>query len=195
MPYIQLSGKRGQGKQTLVDEASFKAYGHLSWFLGDTGYAMRRPTLDDGSKVTIRLHRLVTEAPEGMVVDHRNHDRLDNRRANLRVCTFAENALNRKGTKGYVWDAAKSKWMVRYRGQFHGRYSTKDEAKRAYQLACSGVPYIKKKRKLYNLPSGVTKQFGKYRVRPTRNGNRHWLGAYSTVQEAEKALNEWKNRG
>lgn len=38
---------------------------------------------------------------KGMVVDHINHDTLDNRRENLRVVTTSQNQLNRgKGNKG-----------------------------------------------------------------------------------------------
>jgi hypothetical protein len=37
-----------------------------------------------------------------LVVDHKNHDKLDNRKANLRVCTNADNAQNKnaRGHKG-----------------------------------------------------------------------------------------------
>jgi hypothetical protein len=139
MAYIELSGKRGKGQRTLVDDSTLKQYGHMSWFLSDTGYAVRRPSLDDGTKVTIRLHRLVTNAPEGMVVDHVKKDKLDNRLSNLRVCTQKTNTQNRKNTKGYAWDKSKAKWIVRYRSTFYGRYETEQEAKKAYQLACSGV--------------------------------------------------------
>ena len=95
MPYIELSGKRGKGHRALVDEDIKELYGGLSWFLSDTGYAVRRSDRrDDSTKMTIRLHRLIMNAPEGMVVDHLNGDSLDNRRSNLRVCTqdaaFAE---------------------------------------------------------------------------------------------------------
>lgn len=47
-----------------------------------------------GGRVLL-MHRFLTGAPEGMVVDHVNHDTLDNRKANLRVCTQAENLRNR----------------------------------------------------------------------------------------------------
>jgi len=195
MTYIELSGKRGKGHRVIVDESTFKKYGHLSWFLSDTGYAMRRPTLDDGAKITIRLHRLVADAPEGMVVDHLNGNKLDNRIGNLRVCTQKANAQNRKNTKGYAWDKSKGKWIVRYRNSFYGRYNTEDDAKKAYQLACSGVPYAKTRRKLWHLPHGITKQFGKYRVRPQKNGKRIWLGQFTTLEEAQNKLIEWKKRG
>lgn len=46
-----------------------------------------------GRKV-IYLHRFITEAPAGKVVDHLNHRGTDNRSANLRVVTHRENLTN-----------------------------------------------------------------------------------------------------
>ena len=125
MAYIQLSGKRGKGRQTLVDDSTLKKYGHLTWHLSDTGYVVRRNKSEGG---TVRLHRLVADAPEGMVVDHLNGDKLDNRASNLRVCTQKENSQNRKGTKGYAWDKSKNKWIVHYKRTFYGRYETRSRS-------------------------------------------------------------------
>ena len=190
MPYIQLSGKRGKGQRTLVDDSTFQQYGHLSWYLSDTGYVVRRT-----KEGTVRLHRLVANTLEGLSTDHKNHDKLDNRSSNLRVVTQKENMMNYKGAKGYAWDKSKQKWIVRYRNTFYGRYATEEEAKRAYQLAKSGAPYNKTRRKLWHLPTGITKQFGKYRVRPQMNGKRYWLGQFATLEEAQNKLNEWKKEG
>ena len=43
----------------------------------------------------IALHRFITECPDSMVVDHVNHDPSDNRRVNLRICTYSQNNQNR----------------------------------------------------------------------------------------------------
>ena len=42
----------------------------------------------------IMLHRIVMDAPDGMVVDHINHDTTDNRKQNMRVCSIAQNNMN-----------------------------------------------------------------------------------------------------
>lgn len=46
----------------------------------------------DGRKVL--LHRLIMGEPEGLPVDHRDGDGLNNSRGNLRACTHSENRLN-----------------------------------------------------------------------------------------------------
>lgn len=190
MAYIELSGKRGKGQRTLVDDSTLKQYGHLSWYLGDTGYVMRKP-----QGQILRLHRLVLEAKEGEVVDHLNGNKLDNRLNNLRICTHKENTQNRKGTKGYCWDSTRGKWLVTYRAKFYGRYTTEQEAKKAYQLACSGVPYKKTRRKQYMLPRGIHKQFGKYNVSLQRDTIRKRKNGITTLDEALRILNQWKEEG
>lgn len=187
---MELSGKKGKGIFTKVDDDIFDKYGHLKWHLSSTGYAVRRH-----GGITIRLHRLVANTPQTKYTDHKNHDRLDNRASNLRVVTHRENMSNQKGEKGYTWDLSKGKWMVRYRGKFYGRYETEDEARKAYQKAKSGVAYDKTRRKLWHLPTGVTKQFGRYIVRPQKNGKRYWLGRFATLEEAQNKLKEWQERG
>ena len=53
---------------------------------------------DNEKRTTIRLHQWIKKPSKGMVVDHINHDTLDNRQENLRVVTPSENQLNRKGS-------------------------------------------------------------------------------------------------
>ena len=44
----------------------------------------------------ISLHRFVMNCPEDKIIDHANHITLDNRKNNLKICSSAENAENRK---------------------------------------------------------------------------------------------------
>lgn len=178
MKNILLSGRLGKGKSTKVDDDDYEKYNHLVWHLSDTGYAVRK------SGKTVRLHRLIMDCPEGMVIDHLNGDKLDNRKSNLRICTQSENAKNMHNVKGYSYDKSKNKYVVRYRNKFYGRYATEEEAKKAYRLACSGVEYQTTRRKLYMLPKHISKQKGKYVVSIQVRGKKYYKVSIDTLQEA-----------
>lgn len=87
--------------------------------LNSKGYvAVRRP----GEKKNYLLHRLVMRAPSGVLVDHRNLDRADARRENLRLCTHAQNNRNFPKSnrpdhtskfKGVSWHPSHNLWRAR----------------------------------------------------------------------------------
>lgn len=86
----------GGGKVALVDDADAAAVAGIKWWArkgpaSETFYA----TASGGRQ----MHRLIMGAARGQVVDHRNHNGLDNRRENLRLCTNAENLRNRLPNK------------------------------------------------------------------------------------------------
>lgn len=89
------------------------------------------------------MHRLLTKAPKGMMVDHRNGNSLDNTRFNIRVCTALQNCVNRagygsSGYKGVRWMERSKKWyaVLKINGKdtyLGGRgFSTREEAARVY---------------------------------------------------------------
>lgn len=96
--------------------------------------------------ISVMLHRFITNAPKGMVVDHINGVTLDNRRTNLRICTDAENrrnmgrpAHNTSGYKGVTWDKRTERWVsqIAFKGEYYflGRYDSPIEAARKYDSA------------------------------------------------------------
>lgn len=63
------------------------------------------------------LHRFIMTPPKNKVIDHINHNTLDNRKSNLRVCTtFENNKNNKSNTSGHVgvyWHKQRKKWCAR----------------------------------------------------------------------------------
>lgn len=102
------------------------------------------------------LHRVITNAPKGYVVDHINHDTLDNRKDNLRVVLQKENMQNllshRKnsssGARGVCWDSNRERWLahitLNYKFKFLGYFDSKDEATAAVEKArATQMPFSK----------------------------------------------------
>lgn len=65
----------------------------------------------------IRLHRWITNCPKGLTVDHINHNTLDNRKLNLRICSQLINNQNKRnntsGCVGVRWHSQGKKWNAR----------------------------------------------------------------------------------
>jgi len=81
---------------------------------------------------TILLHRFIRPCESPLQIDHRNHDKLDNRRCNLRIVTPSENARHRRlhssNTSGYSGvSASKRKIGVKYQA-YLGYYHDPEEA-------------------------------------------------------------------
>ena len=80
------------GDFILIDEEDLDLVMRYSWCINARGYAHAH-----FGKKWVTLHRYLLGITDPTVtVDHINGDPLDNRRENLRVCSQAENVLNRK---------------------------------------------------------------------------------------------------
>jgi len=85
------------GGVAIVDEEDFEELGRYEWRLDPNGYVYRMA--QDGATgrwSQVRMHRQIANPGPGLVVDHLNWCRHDNRRENLRVCTRAENSSRQK---------------------------------------------------------------------------------------------------
>lgn len=58
--------------------------------------AERSIRLESGKRRSLGMHRQIMGDPEGLLVDHMNHNTLDNRKINLRTCTQSQNSMNRR---------------------------------------------------------------------------------------------------
>ena len=142
-----------KGLEAVVDLADLALVSPFNWSSLCTAYghayAQRSFTVDRVTKA-ILMHRLLTDCPAGMVVDHINGNGLDNRRANLRICTHNDNMknqvvhrINKLQAKG-VWQP-KGKKSYRASITFNGRqirlgsYGTVEEAAAAYKGAAKAL--------------------------------------------------------
>jgi hypothetical protein len=113
-----------KGYVALVDDEDFERVNAFRWSAMIVGhhadgspkvYAHRKE-----ARKTSYLHRFILDALKGVYVDHKNGDGLDNRRANLRICTQSQNIGNSRmssaNTTGY-----KGVYLVKA----SGRYSAK----------------------------------------------------------------------
>lgn len=105
-------------------------------------YARTNITVN-GKNRGMLMHRMITRAKPGEVVDHINHDTLDNRVANLRICAHRQNSFNRKpyannttGFKGVFLRKETGRYRAGLRadGKMHwrGSFSSPKEAAIAY---------------------------------------------------------------
>lgn len=119
-----------------------KSHGYVYTNIAEPGKRLRKTY----------LHRYIMNPPKGMVVDHINRNKADNRKENLQIVTQAENASYQKRSphpiSGYIGvrpSKTGAKWraslMVAGREQYVGRFNSRHEAALAYNeaaLACLG---------------------------------------------------------
>jgi len=110
-----------QGKYAYVDDDDAHEIRRHKWQAftdGHNWYACRGGTGAGGKKRTLYMHRVILEARKGERVDHADGNGLNNQRANLRLCTHAQNMRNRKkhrnNTSGYTGVCKKgNSWTAR----------------------------------------------------------------------------------
>lgn len=126
-------GKTAKDGYARVD-VEYKHLADDNWHITHYGYARR-------AKDHALMHRVVQPPSQGMVIDHINGDKLDNRSCNLRVCTQAENSrnaslklANKTGFRGVSRHRRSFVARVKYNYETHylGAYPTAEEAAKAY---------------------------------------------------------------
>lgn len=89
-----------RGYSALVSPDDYEQLAQFKWHANENGgrggyvYASTHVRVAPGRSHNRKMHRIITRAPDHLVVDHINGNTLDNRRENLRVCTRSVNNAN-----------------------------------------------------------------------------------------------------
>lgn len=145
MKKIPLSqqGKNAGKYFALVDDEDYERLNKNFWQVHSTGkgiYASCKKR-ENGKQICYLMHRMILNCNNGEIIDHIDGNTLNNQKNNLRVCTFTQNAQNKKkqrnnksGYKGV--DVHRNKWRatiaVKRKTINIGIYKTPVAAARAY---------------------------------------------------------------
>lgn len=117
-----------QGKFAMVDDADHEWLNDFKWFYHKLGWSGRQSKRINGKQSIIYMHRAILGAPKGVEIDHINHNKIDNRRKNLRLCTRSQNMMNMRkgkmskdGYKGVYIYRPNGKWVARI--TINGKYT------------------------------------------------------------------------
>lgn len=202
-----------------IDQADAELVSAHKWYINTAGYVStvkhRKGTVkgDKGRSQNLSLHRLLMGSPpaDGLIVDHKDTNKLNNKRSNLRWVTKQQNAHNSNPVTGYKGVRLdEGRYTATLRGLHLGSFATDVEAAQAYDKAARHfykefaflnfpevhyqgqvryvdfIPDTKKPKSAY---TGVSYfGHGGKRVKRWRATYRHkTLGYYTTEQEAADA--------
>lgn len=130
-------------KTAIIDDSDYAEISSMKWSF-DGRYAQHVK-----NRKKIYLHRLIMGAKRFQIIDHKNGNKLDNRKCNLRFATKSQNCMNSikknklKKYKGVWWDKSRSKWcaeiMMNYKKIYIGRFDSEDDAARQYDEKAKDV--------------------------------------------------------
>lgn len=88
--------KLTRGMTTLVDDEDYEYLNRFKWYAAKTLHAWyaTRCVRKQGGYIRYHMHRVIMSTTDGLVVDHKDHNGLNNQKSNLRNCTVSQNAFN-----------------------------------------------------------------------------------------------------
>jgi hypothetical protein len=135
-----------RGQVAIVDAADYEWLNQWKWYAEWGGYAVRTHWSKTKPQFCVRMHRAILglESGDPRRIDHINGNRIDNRRANLRIATAQQNAHNARissrNTSGFKGAHRDRKWwkaQIRINGKNKnlGYFASPEEAHAAYRQA------------------------------------------------------------
>ena len=100
-----------QGKFAIVDDEDVARISNIKWHAHrerrGTFRAVNRVNFGSDQRRLVGIERIILQVPTRILIDHINHNPLDNRKDNLRWATYQQNSFNTR--KGYVSTTSKFK--------------------------------------------------------------------------------------
>ncbi len=139
-----------KGCLALIDQDDLEKIDGYRWLARPSGnrlYVQHLNHFKGGKQKVVHMHRLITNCPPDKIVDHINGNTLDNRKSNLRICTYAENTKNSRKKRNYKkykctsfhGEEKEHPWgayiVNNYKKINLGRFNTEEEAASAYNQA------------------------------------------------------------
>jgi hypothetical protein len=147
MAEIIINSKKNGTHVVLVDDEDFHELNKFKWRLSKGRYTFyaQRHVNNNGIITSVLLHRQIMNKhlQKRLVIDHINHNGLDNRKCNLRTVSYAQNSQNKtsklNATSKYLgvyFDKKKLKYrvqiMVNKKTRYIGLYVNENDAAQAY---------------------------------------------------------------
>jgi AP2 domain len=133
--------------KAMVDDDDFEQASKFTWQLNKRhGYVSTCAKIN-GKWRTFTLHRFIANTPSGLDTDHKDRNKLNNQKYNLRPATRSQNNANSVGIgkkraairstfKGVCWDKSRGKWIARIccnkKHIMLGRFSSERKAAEEY---------------------------------------------------------------
>lgn len=122
----------------MVDDIDYMWARHFNWVINDKGYACIRQ-----HKKSVFLHKVVMNADAGQIIDHKDRDKMNCQRDNLRPATNSENTINsdhgsrgKSPYRGVDQDKRSGRWRAYIqkdkKRKYLGMFEYEIEAAKAY---------------------------------------------------------------
>jgi len=191
-----------KGKVALVDDEDYEWLNMWKWQVrSDLKHNLHYASTSTPDGCRVYMHRLLMMHPDGLVVDHIDHDGLNNQKKNLKTCTHRVNMCNRKKHpasvypgvskvnnkwKASIWISGRKVHLGVYKNE-ELAYASYCDALNRYENNC--LITIKHPRNRTSQYKGVSfnKRNGNWYSQLQRNKKKYYLGEFSSEKDAADA--------
>lgn len=91
---LKISSSKFGNRSIIFDDDDYQKIKDYKWHIVKIGFCFYAESCIGVKR--IRMHRLITNAEIGQIIDHIDHDGLNNSKSNLRVVSKSQNSMNQR---------------------------------------------------------------------------------------------------